>query len=218
MTEIDLMSRYPKTRRDTLLSEREAVSDWERAIAQKFGPEYFDGPRRLGLGGYKYDPRFWTPVVQDMIEYYGLVPGNWVLDVGCGKGFMMYDFTRVLPGINVRGVDISDYVIENAVPAVKKYIAKCSCDELLLRGPFDLVVSIATIHNLDLDGVKRSLEEIMRVSKRDAYIKVNGYRNDDERVALERWNLVAKTILHVDQWRELFAEVGYTGDYSFFTP
>ena len=31
------------------------------------------------------------------------------------------------------------------------------------------------------------------------------------------WNLTAKTILH-DEWLEVFAEAGYSGDYYWFMP
>jgi ubiquinone/menaquinone biosynthesis C-methylase UbiE len=107
----------------------------------------------------------------------------------------------------------------NAMPTVAPYIQKASCDNLPFEDKsFDLVIAIATIHNLDIEGVKKSLREIMRVTRKNAFIKVNGYSNDEERDALHNWNLVAKTILHVDEWKSIFQEVGYTGDYYWFTP
>lgn len=219
MAEIDLMARYPKSSRAELLSVREEVSEEDRCLAQKFGREYFDGPRRLGLGGYYYNQKFFKPVVEHMVEYYQLTPTSSVLDVGCAKGFMLHDFREALPGIRVAGIDISEYCIENAMESVAPFVQKASCDALPYPDKsFDLVIAIATIHNLDVDGVKRSLSEIMRVSRGNAFIKVNGYRTDAEKEALHRWNLVAKTILHVDEWRDIFHEVGYTGDYFWFTP
>ena len=219
MTEIDLMRYYPKSKRSDLLVQRAAVSEADRAVARSFGREYFDGPRHLGLGGYNYDRRFFAPVVADMVDYYGLIGKCSVLDVGCAKGFMIKDFKDALPAAVLRGVDISAYCLLNSLPEVASLLSLGSCAELPFESKsFDLVVSIATIHNLDLAGVKQSLREIMRVSRRDCYIKVNGYRTEAERRALEEWNLVAKTILHVDRWHEVFAEVGYDGDYSFFVP
>ena len=219
MAEIDLMERYPKSKRDNLLEVRVAVSEEDRLIAQQFGKDYFDGPRRLGLGGYTYKPEFFSPVVAHMIEHYDLTSESSVLDVGCAKGFMMHDFKAALPGINVAGVDISEYCIQNAMPSVAPFIQRASCDDLPYNDKsFDLVIAIATIHNLNIDGVKKSLQEIMRVTRKNAFIKVNGYSNNDERDALNKWNLVAKTILHVDEWRSIFKEVGYTGDYFWFTP
>ena len=37
-----------------------------------------------------------------------------LLDVGCAKGFMLYDLIRLIPGITVKGIDISEYAIQNA--------------------------------------------------------------------------------------------------------
>ncbi len=217
MAEIDLMASYPKTNRSNLLDERQAVSEEDRRIAQKFGKEYFDGPRRLGLGGYFYNPKFFKPVVDRMIGHYGLSSSSSILDVGCGKGFMLHDFYEALPGAKLAGIDISDYCIENAMPTVAPFMRKASCDELPYPDKsFDLVISIATIHNLDIEGVKRSLCEIMRVTRRHAFIKVNGYSTEEQRKSLHRWNLVAKTILHVDEWKNMFTDVGYTGDYFWF--
>lgn len=219
MAEIDLMERYPKTNRDNLLEEREAASEEDRCKAQQFGKEYFDGPRRLGLGGYYYNPKFFKPVVEQMIDHYGLTASSSILDIGCGKGFMLHDFQEALPGATLAGIDISDYCILNAMPSVAPFMRKASCDELPYPDKsFDLVISIATIHNLDIEGVKKSLREIMRVTRRHSFIKVNGYYSQKQREALHRWNLVAKSILHVDEWKNIFTEVGYNGDFFWFTP
>jgi SAM-dependent methyltransferase len=160
MAEIDLMERYPKSKRDNLLEVRVAVSEEDRLIAQQFGKDYFDGPRSLGLGGYTYKPDFFSPVVADMIEYYDLTSESSILDVGCAKGFMMHDFKVALPGIYVAGIDISEYCIQNAMPSVAPFIQRASCDDLPYNDKsFDLVIAIATIHNLNIDGVKKSLKE-----------------------------------------------------------
>jgi ubiquinone/menaquinone biosynthesis C-methylase UbiE len=154
-----------------------------------------------------------------MIEFYSLKRDSRILDVGCGKGFMMKDFMDALPGSSVYGIDISKYCQEHSLIEAKSNILLGSCERIPFPdNHFDLVVSIATIHNVDLEGVKKSLREIVRVSRgNNYYIKVNGYRTDQERQNLEDWNLVAKTILHVEQWEQLFEETGYQGEYSFFS-
>jgi SAM-dependent methyltransferase len=218
MPEIDLMRNYPVTDRSDLLNIREEVTREDRIIAKKFGKDYFDGPRRLGLGGYYYHPKYFTNVVQDFINYYKLKPNAKILDVGCGKGFMMKDFKDALPNAEICGIDISEYCFENAMLEVKDKIKVGSCDDLPYPDNyFDLVVSIATIHNLDKEGVKRSLKEILRVGTGKYYIKVNGYKTESERIKLERWNLVANTILPINEWHLLFKEIDYVGDYSFFS-
>lgn len=156
MSEIDMMRSYPETDRSDLLSIREEVTKEDRIIAKKFGQDYFDGPRRLGLGGYYYNPKYFTNVVRDFIDQYKLKSNAKILDVGCGKGFMMKDFKDALPDAEIYGIDISEYCYENAMVEVKDNIKIGSCDDLPYPDNyFDLVISIATIHNLDKDGVKK---------------------------------------------------------------
>jgi len=220
MAEIDLMRGYPKTtQRADITESRKRATPEDIKIARTFGKEYFDGERWQGLGGYYYNPKFFVPVVKDFIEHYGLNNQSSILDIGCGKGFMLHDFKEALPGVELAGIEVSNYCLENTMDSVKDVCTFASCDELPFEdNSFDLVISIAAIHNLDVDGVKRSLREIQRVSKKDAFIKVNAYVNQKEKDALYQWNLVAKTILPVEEYLEIFKETGYTGDYSWFTP
>lgn len=219
MPEIDLMDLYPKSDRSLLLSDRKKVDHSDRLLAQQFGKEYFDGPRHLGLGGYYYNPKYFKPVVDRMIQYYGLKDDASILDIGCAKGFMLHDFKEALPSASLAGIDISEYCLQNSMSSVSHCLKLASCDSLPYPDKsFDLVIAIATIHNLNLEGVKKSIKEINRVSKKHAYIKVNGYKTIEERDKLFEWNLVAKTILHVNEWQDVFEECGYAGDYSWFTP
>jgi SAM-dependent methyltransferase len=218
MGEVDLMAEYPKTDRTALIEERATVTEEECRVLRRFGKEYFDGSRRQGLGGYHYHPRFFGPVVRRMIEHYDLTESSRVLDVGCAKGFMLHDFRQALPGLFVAGCDISSYcVIEEALASVRPFLQLASCDALpYADDSFDLVVSIATVHNLDEAGVRRSLREIMRVTRRFAFVRVNGSETEAERVAFDKWNVVARTSKTVAGWKALFDEVGYTGDFAWF--
>jgi SAM-dependent methyltransferase len=212
------MLRYPKTERHHLLDTRESAPPEDCGLAKEFDYEYFDGPRHLGLGGYRYIKGFWSDVVQDIATFYSLGDKSSVLDVGCGKGFTLFEFSMLYPTIRLRGLEKSQYCINNSLPIVRPHIDLGCCTSLPYdSNSFDLAISIATIHNLDLVGVKRSLRELMRVSKR-TFIKVNGYRTEEERIALKRWNLVAETILSVSEWEALFDEVCYEGEWEFFVP
>lgn len=216
--EIDLMVNYPKTKRN--VEERGAEKTPEdRAIARKFGKEFFDGSRDTGYGGFNYMPRFWEPVIPTFQKHWDLKPGDTVLDVGCAKGFMLYDMQRLIPGLNVRGIDISQYAIDHAHPPIKDSLSVASCDDLPFEdNSFDVVISINTIHNMDEQGCIRALKEIERVAKRGSFITVDAYRNDEEKSRMDAWNLTAQTIKHVDEWKELFDKIGYTGDYYWFIP
>ena len=216
--EIDLMTNYPKPNRD-VSGRAESKSDNDRALARKFGKEFFDGDRSHGYGGFSYNSRFWEPVVPTFKDHWDMKPGNTMLDVGCAKGFMMYDFYRLIPGLAVEGIDISDYAIENGMEEMKPYLKVASADDLPYEdNSFDYTISITTVHNFDTDGVIKALQELERVSRKGSFITVDAYTNNDEKQRMHAWNLTAKTILHVDEWKELFDEAGYTGDYFWFMP
>ena len=216
--EIDLLVNYPKPKRD-VTGRAQSKSEDDRALARKFGKEFFDGDRSHGYGGFSYNPRFWEPVVPTFQSYWDILPNNSLLDIGCAKGFMMYDFHRLIPGIKVEGIDISDYAIENGMEEMKPFMKVASADDLPYEdNSFDYAISITTLHNFDDDNLIKALKEIERVSKKGSFITVDAYRNDEEKERMHAWNLTAKTILHVDEWKLLFEEAGYTGDYYWFMP
>ena len=216
--EIDLMANYPKPNRD-VSGRAESKSDNDRALARKFGKEFFDGDRDYGYGGFNYNPKYWQPVIPDFKQQYGLSSNNKILDVGCAKGFMMHDFLKIIPGIKINGIDVSKYAIENCMASVKDFVSVANANKLPFEdNSFDLIISINTIHNLDLDECINSIKEIQRVSKKHSYITVDAYNNDAEKKRMYDWNLTAKTIMSVDSWKKLFKEIGYEGDYYWFIP
>ena len=216
--EVDLMKNYPRTKRD-IKQRGEDKTNKDRELARKFEKDFFDGDRRNGYGGFHYNKRFWQPVVPDFKEYYSLTKDSKILDVGCAKGFMLHDFSELIPGIEVNGIDISRYAIENCMPSVKKSVQVADARNLPFEdNSFDLVISVTTVHNFDKEECVKALKEIQRVSKKHAFITVDAYRNELEKEAMHAWNLTAKTILHVDDWKKLFDEAGYTSDYFWFMP
>jgi len=216
--EINLLIDYPRTKRDTKLrSLNKSIED--QMIARKFDKDFFDGERRHGYGGFKYHPKYWQPVIPSFIKQYNLSNKSSILDVGCAKGFMIYDFIQLLPGLKIKGIDISKYAIKNSLDSIKENISVAdACSLPFEDNTFDLVISITTIHNLEIDKCKLALQEIERVSKLGSFITVDAYNDDLQKEEMLNWNLTAKTILHVEEWRDLFEKVGYTGDYYWFMP
>ena len=216
--EIDLLSKYPKVKRD-LTARLEAKSDEARAIGRRFDFDYFDGDRNHGYGGFTYQERFWKPVVPDLVSHFDLKNESRVLDVGCAKGFFLHDLKNALPGIEIHGIDISKYAIENAIETVKANVRVGDARQLEFEDDsFDFVMSINTVHNLNREDCAQALREIQRVSGGRAFITVDAYRNRIERERMEAWNLTALTMMSVDEWKAFFAEVGYNGDYYWFIP
>ena len=216
--EIDLLKNYPKSKRD-LTQRLEQKDEKVRAIARQFGKEFFDGDRKHGYGGFHYMARFWQPVVPDFQQHFHLDANSSILDVGCAKGFMLYDFQQHIKGLSIAGIDISEYAIEYAKEEVKPVLSVANATKLpFADNSFDIVTSINTVHNLERDECAKALQEIERVARGKSFITVDAYRNDEEKTRMQAWNLTAKTILHVDEWKAFFKEVGYTGDFYWFMP
>jgi SAM-dependent methyltransferase len=216
--EIDLLINYPQSKRE--VDDRGASkTEADRELARKFGREFFDGDRSHGYGGFNYSPRFWQPVVPTFQAHWGLTSESSVLDVGCAKGFMIHDLAELIPGIDVRGIDVSEYAVQNAIEDMRQYVRVGTAEDLPFPDDsFDVVISITTVHNLERAYLIRSLQEIERVARQGSFITVDAYRDEDEARRMRAWNLTARTVLHVDEWRDLFAEAGYTGDYYWFIP
>jgi len=210
--EIDLLRSLPKTKRN--IQQRAQGKDPEVvATARKFGQEYWDGDRKYGYGGYRYDGR-WRSVARDIIGHLGLKSGMRVLDVGCGKGFLVKDLMLECPGLEAFGLDISRYALLHCDTAVVGRLHLGSADSLPFPDrAFDCVLSINTLHNLERPGVVRALKEIERVGMGRAYVQVDSYRTPEQKALFEDWVLTALFHDYPDAWRKLFAEAGYTGDY-----
>ena len=216
--EINLMANYPRTKRN--IEERgSSKTEENRRIARKFEKDYFDGSRDHGYGGFHYNPKYWQPVIPDFQRYYALTKHSAVLDVGCAKGYMLYDMTKLIPGIQVKGIDISEYAISNALGEVQPHCqVACATNLPFEDNSFDLVISITTLHNLEHEDLAKALQEIERVTRMNSFITLDAYYSDQEKIRMEQWNLTAKTIMQVDEWKKFFKEVGYTGDYYWFIP
>jgi ubiquinone/menaquinone biosynthesis C-methylase UbiE len=212
-TEINLLRALPKTKRN--IAARLQAKDPEVVrISKQFGEMYFDGPRDYGYGGYRYDGR-WVPVAQDMIEHFQLRPGDRILDVGCAKGFLMRDLLAAMPGLEVFGVEISEYALMNCHPDVVGRIHLGSAERLPFPdGSFKAVYSLDAIHNLPRERAKVALQEIQRLSGGNAFVRVDSYRTPEQKAIFESWVLTAEFHDYPDGWISVFDEAGYTGDYG----
>ena len=216
MPYIDFVSElHTATKRDYLGRVTSADKAECAAIAKQYGYDYWDGDRKYGYGGYRYDGR-WRSVAERMAEHYGLKSGDKILDVGCGMVHLLYEFTQVVPGVEVTGLDISEYALSHAKEEVRDRLVFGKAQELPFEdASFDLVISLATLHNLKVFDLKKAVQEINRVSKKKSYIMVESYRNDREEVNLLYWQLTCASYYAVDEWEWLYKEWGYQGGYGF---
>ncbi len=205
---------HKRTQRDYLgRMQNEKVHCME--VAKKYGADYWDGDRKYGYGGYRYDGR-WEVVARALIERYNLPKNAKILDVGCGKGFLLYEFKKLLPEAQVVGFDISEHALANAKEEIKTnlFIARAQDPYRFGDKEFDLVISVTTLHNLKIYDLEKSLKEIDRVGK-NKYIMVESFRNEKELFNLQCWALTAEAFFSTEQWIWMYAHFGYTGDYEF---
>ena len=218
MAYVDFISPlHTSTKRDYLARVNDP--DYPKAkaaeLALKWDVEYWDGDRRTGFGGMKYDGR-WRKVADLMALHYGLKAGDRVLDVGCGKGFLLYDLSQAVPGLEVVGLDVSGYAIDHALPEIKDRLVEGHANKLPFEdASFDFVYSINTLHVLPCFDLDRALREMMRVGNQHRYLCVESWRNESEKANLLYWQLTCRAFFAPDEWEWWFQQTGYTGDHSF---
>ena len=219
MAYVDFLSSVHKsTERDYLARVNDPEYPKAKAadLAKKWGYDYWDGDRRINYGGYRYMPGRWETVARAMVDYYGLPQDAKILDVGCGKAFLLYDFTKVLPNAEVAGIDISEYAIENSKEEVREYLHVGNATSLPWPDDyFDLVYSLNAFHNLHNYDLDLALREFERVGKKNKYICVESYRNEIEKTNLLYWQVTCEAFCTPEEWQWWFKQTGYSGDHSF---
>ncbi len=212
MPEVNLLARLPKAKRN-IQKRHEAQTAENISIACQYGEQYFDGPREVGYGGYRYDGR-WFPIAEDIIRHFKLKPGDRVLDVGCAKGFLVKDLMKVCPGLEVFGLDISEYALMHCESEVVGRLHLGSADKLPFPdNSFSAVISINTIHNFDREDAVRAVREVQRLAPGRGFIQVDSYYTPEQRDLFSKWVLTAKFHDYPPGWLQVFKEAGYTGDW-----
>jgi SAM-dependent methyltransferase len=217
MALIDFMGTvHTRTKRDYVGRVTEHDKAECAAVAKRWGAEYWDGPRQYGYGGYRYDGR-WRPVAEAVAAHYGLKAGDKVLDVGCGKAYLLYELTQVVPGLQATGIDVSRYGLDNAKEEMRPHLLEAPAQKLPFEdGAFDFVFSLNTLHNLMLPDLFAAVQEIQRVGRsHKKYILVESYRNEREKANLLYWQLTCEAFFTPDEWAWIYARNGYDGDHGF---
>lgn len=184
-------------------------------VARGYDKQFWDGDRRFGYGGYTYDGR-WQPIAAALIDRYRLDKHARILDVGCGKAHLLYELHKLLPEAEIVGMDISAYAIKNAKPEIAKYIVTHSAEDPYPfdDGYFDLVISLTTLHNLQIPQLVSALTEMQRVAEHQ-YFAVESYRSPQELFNLQCWALTCESFFSPEEWQWVMDNAGYSGDYEF---
>jgi protein-L-isoaspartate(D-aspartate) O-methyltransferase len=219
MALVDFMSVLHKsTTRDYLARVNDP--DYPKAkaatLAKQWGYDYWDGDRRINYGGYRYLEGRWEKVARTMVDHYDLPERPRILDIGCGKGFLLFDFLKLLPEAQIHGLDISDYALANSKEEIRDRLVLGNATQLPWPDDyFDLVISITTLHNLHNYDLDKALREMERVGKGNKYLCVEAYRTEEEKANLLYWQVTCEAFCTPEEWQWWFQQTGYTGDYSF---
>jgi len=185
-------------------------------LAKKWEFDYWDGDRRICYGGYKYMPGRWTSVAQAMIDHYDIKSGDKVLDIGCGKAFLLYEMSLLIPNLEIYGIDISKYAIDNSKEEIRDRLQVANANDLPFDDDyFDFVYSVTTLHNLHSYNLDMALREMDRVGKKNKYLCVESYRNEVEKANLLYWQVTCEAFNTPDEWAWWYKHTGYDGDHSF---
>ena len=177
-------------------------------VARLYEYDYWDGKRRYGFGGYDYIQDYWTPVAKKLIKKFKLTNKSSILDIGCGKGLLLFEIKKILKNITIEGVDISKHAIKNSKKEVKKYLKRIDINKYKFKGKYDLIISINTLHNLEIDDLSKVVKKIVKFSK-NSYIAVEGYRNIEELFNLQCWALTANTFFSKNEWIWFLRNLNY---------
>jgi len=219
MAYVDFLSSVHKSvQRDYLARVNDSEYPKAKAaeLAKKWEFDYWDGDRRICYGGYKYMPGRWRPVAQAMIDHYGLKSGDKVLDIGCGKAFLLYEMSLLIPDLEIYGIDISKYAIENSKEEIRDRLQVANANALPFDDDFfDFVYSVTTLHNLHSYDLDMALREMDRVGKKNKYLCVESYRNEVEKANLLYWQVTCEAFNTPEEWTWWYKHTGYEGDHSF---
>ena len=184
--------------------------------AKEYESDYWDGHRRYGYGGYKYMAGWWKPVAEALIEKYKLTNGSSVLDVGCGKAFLLYELKLLLPNLRIEGFDISQHGLASAKEEIRNSLFSHRAQDPYPydNNTFDLVISLGCFHNLRIFELETALAEVQRVGKQ-GYVMLESYRNELEQFNLQCWALTCESFFDTKEWCWIYEHFGYTGDYEF---
>ena len=210
MPEYNLLNSYPKAKRNIKARSKGKNEEIIKA-AKEFGKMYFDGPREYGYGGYRYDGR-WVSIAKEIVSRYNLKKGDRVLDIGCAKGFLVKDLLSI--GIEAYGIDVSEYALKNCEPEVIGRLHLGNADKIPFPDKsFAATISINVIHNLSRERCILALKEMERLAPGKGYVQVDSYRTPEEKELFLSWVLTGVTHYYPEEWKKLFREANYNGDY-----
>src|SRR5207249_4003448 len=100
-------------------------------------------------------------------------------------------------GLQLTGFDNSEYGLAHRHPELKGHFFRHKAQEKypFADKEFDLVISLACLHNLHVYELETALSEVQRVG-RQGYVMLESYRNEQEMFNVEHLLLIAVALEH----------------------
>ena len=155
-------------------------------------------------------------IILQLVEEFIPLRDSLILDVGCGKGYLLHEMKLLLPDLTISGFDISNHGIATAKQEVKEqlFIHRAQDSFPFQKDEFDLAISLGCLHNLRIFELEIALKEMERVAS-NGYLMLESYRNEQEQFNLQCWALTCESFFDTKEWTWLFEHLGYKGDYEF---
>lgn len=180
-----------------------------------YGYDYFDNCNYgIGYGGYSYDGRY-ARSVGLIVKEFGLSPGTTIFEVGCAKGFILYEFFK--QGYHVQGVDLSEYATANAPSEISKKISCASSTDLAFANDsFDFSFSKEMLPHLTETDIDKTVRELMRVTKGNRiFLEIQVATSDSSSELIRKWDDTHRTIRKSAWWLQKLNQLDFDGTVNF---
>ena len=218
INETNLLANHSDLTKKRLVKKNSRTNIHNKLIASLKGKDFYDGKRKYGFGGYKYDGR-WKRIAKIFIKKYKLNNQSKILQINCDKGFLIYELKKLLPKAKIIGVDRSTYSIKNAKKEIKHLIKYNEGPYLKFKSKtFDSIIAIGYVYEFSLFQIITAIKEIMRISSsKNNYITLGAYNTNNDLHSFKEWSLLGTTLLKKKEWIKVLKFSNYRGNYEFIT-
>ena len=178
-----------------------------------FGYDYFDNPKSgRGYGGYVYDGRYYE-TAKKIIDHYKLNPNSKILEIGCAKGYLLYEFFRLK--MDVIGYDISRYAVDNCKEELKEMIFLGGvCDINESDRIYDLAIAKEVLSHMAIDDILFTINKLQNISK-NIYLLLQTVSEKKKASDMQSWDSTYKTMMTKKNWEKVLSSCSFHGDYQF---
>ena len=178
-----------------------------------FGYDYFDNPKSgRGYRGYVYTGRYYE-TAKKIIDHYKLKPNSKILEIGCAKGYLLYEFFKLK--MDVVGYDISRYAVDNCIEELKEMIFLGRVNDINENDNiYDLAIAKEVLSHMAIDDILFTINKLQNISK-NIYLVLQTVSEKKKANDMQSWDCTYKTMMIKKDWEKVLSSCGFHGDYQF---